>query len=495
MAQTKELPHNTEAEKAVLGAMLHKEKFVADGCAALDPEDFYEGNQNHRAIFSAMLRLYQAGHKVDSETVVNELINTKELEIAGGVEYLVELADGVVTYDNFNQHCDLVREQSVLRNFLVTIDKVSKDYYSKEITNVNDFLAESEKKISAITEKRKIGDFKAANVIAGKLAEELKTLKSATSDDTVTGTPTGFPRLNSLTHGFQKGELIILAARPGVGKTALALNLAYNAAAKADVPVAYFSLEMPANMLFKRLVAADASVKFDSLITGFGLGKEERLKVQQSCERLATKQIFVDDTSGIRLLDLVAKCRKLKAQKPDLGLIVVDYIGLVTTSAKTKAESRQLEVQQISQTLKKLAMDLDVPVIGVAQLNRNVEQRQGGEPQLSDLRESGSIEQDADIVMMLHEAKLSQEKDGEKEDMFKKQDREIAEAKLKVAGANNKDVKLVTVLIRKNRSGRLGDAPLLFMKDFCRFDSPSRSAEEQIDAIESERVQYMNANE
>ena len=289
--------------------------------------------------------------------------------------------------------------------FLTTIDKITKDFYSKDIDEISDFLAVSEKKITEVTEKRRIGDFQKADFVAGKLSEELANLKTATSDDTVTGTPTGFPRLNVLTHGFQPGELIILAARPGVGKTALSLNLAMNAACR-DVPVAYFSLEMPATMLFKRLVSNDAGVKFDSLITGYGLTSNARLNLSQSCERLAQRKIYIDDTSGIKLLDLVAKCRKLKAQEPDLGLIVVDYIGLVTTTSKTKSESRQLEVQMISQTLKKLALDLKVPVLGVAQLNRNVEMRQGGEPQLSDLRESGSIEQDADIVLMLHETKL-----------------------------------------------------------------------------------------
>lgn len=497
MAQSKELPHNTEAEKAVLGAMLCHASLVADGTAKLEVEDFYEKNAKHRAIFAAMLRLYTKGDPIDPQTVVNDLINNKELEVAGGVEYLMELADSVVTFDNFNQYIDIVKEQSVLRQFLTTINDITNKYYTKEVSNVGDFISESEKAITKVTEKRKVGDFQQANVVAGALAQELAALKSATTDDTVTGTPTGFPKLNVLTHGFQKGELIVLAARPGVGKTALSLNLAYNAAAKANVPVAYFSLEMPANMLFKRLVAADADVKFDSLITGFGLNQNTRLKIQQSCERLATKKIYVDDTSGIKLLDLVAKCKKLKNKEPDLGLIVVDYIGLVTTSTKTKSESRQLEVQLISQTLKKLAMDLDVPVIGVAQLNRNIEQRQGGEPQLSDLRESGSIEQDADIVMMLHETKLGQSnsKSGGKDDMFKKQDQAIAEAKNKVAGANDQDTKLVTIMVRKNRSGKTGNVPLLFRRDFCKFDPLSQDAENQIEAIENERVQYMQNNE
>ena len=491
MAKEKQLPHNTEAEKAVLGAMIRSSSKVSEAVAKLDVDDFYPENENHRVIFSAIYRLYNRGDAIDPQTITNELINSKDLEVSGAPEYLMELADAIVTFENFDSYVKIVQDQAILRRFLVTLDDISKTYYTKDINEISDFLSQSEKKITEVTEKRRIGDFQKADFVAGKLSEELANLKTATSDDTVTGTPTGFTKLNILTHGFQPGELIILAARPGVGKTALSLNLAYNAAAR-DVPVAYFSLEMPSTMLFKRLVSADAGVKFDSLITGFGLTPNARLNLQQSCERLAQRKIYIDDTSGIKLLDLVAKCRKLKAQEPDLGLIVVDYIGLVTTTSKTKSESRQLEVQMISQTLKKLALDLKVPVLGVAQLNRNVEMRQGGEPQLSDLRESGSIEQDADIVLMLHETKLEDaaEQNGKKPNVFEKQDQAVREAQAKVVKAND-DTKLVTILVRKNRSGKQGRVPLLFRKDYCRFDSLSEEADRQISALEAERVNYM----
>lgn len=488
----KKLPHNTEAEKAVLGAMIRSNAMVSEGVAKLNVEDFFEENENHRAIFGAMYRLYNRGVPVDPQTITNELINSKELDVSGGPEYLMELADAVVTFENFGDYVRIVQDHSVLRNFLKTIDDITKTYFTKDIQEISDFIAQSEKKITEVTEKRRVGDFQRADQVAKKLSEELANLKTATSDDTVTGTPTGFPKLNVLTHGFQPGELIILAARPGVGKTALSLNLAYNATTKANCPVAYFSLEMPANMLFKRLVSADADVEFDNLITGFGLNPNKRLKLQQSCERMAQKKIYVDDTSGIKLLDLVAKCRKLKAQEPDLGLIVVDYIGLVTTGGKTKSESRQLEVQMISQTLKKLALDLKVPVLGVAQLNRNVEQRIGGEPQLSDLRESGSIEQDADIVLMLHEKKLSDISDSKNQ--LDKHNEEVARAQQQVAGAGQ-DVKLVDLFVRKNRSGRMGKVPLLFKKNFCRFDSLSEEAERRYQELDEESVNYLKTGE
>ena len=484
----KQLPHNTEAEKAVLGAMIRCNAMVSEAVAKLNVDDFFEGNENHRAIFGAMYRLYNRGVPVDPQTITNELINSKELEISGAPEYLIELADAVVTFENFSDYVRIVQDHAVLRNFLKTINDIEKTYYTKDINEITEFIAQSEKKITEVTEKRRVGDFQRADQVAQKLAEELMNLKTSTSDDTVTGTPTGFPRLNVLTHGFHPGEFIVLAARPGIGKTALSLNLAYNATTKANCPVAYFSLEMPANMLFKRLVSADADVEFDNLITGYNLNQSKRLKLQQSCERMAQKRIYVDDTSGIKLLDLVAKCRKLKAQEPDLGLIVVDYIGLVTTSQKTKSESRQLEVQMISQTLKKLALDLKVPVLGVAQLNRNVENR-GGEPQLSDLRESGSIEQDADIVMMLHEKKLTSGKDSKNQ--LDKHNEEVLKAQENATGASTDDIKLVDLFIRKNRSGRMGRVPLLFKKNFCRFDTLSEEAERRYNELESESVNYL----
>ena len=482
-----DLPHNTEAEKAVLGAMIRSNTIFMDFIYKLSVDDFYEENENHRAIFQAMERLNKAGIPVDSQTIVNELINANQLEASGGPEYLVELADSVITFENISTYVDIVLEQALLRRFLVTMEKINNEYYTKEISSVNDFLSDAEKQLNSVTERRKTSDFQSSKNITDELSKEFETLKSTNDDSAVTGTPTGFPRLNMLTHGFQKGEMIILAARPGVGKTALSLNLAFNAA-KLNVPVAYFSLEMPAKMLFKRLVSADSNVQFDSLLTGYGISQNVRLKLQQSCQALAQTKIFIDDTSGIQLGDLVAKCRKLKKEQPDLGLIVVDYIGLVSTNLKTKNESRQLEVQMISQTLKKLALELEVPIIGVAQLNRNVENR-GGEPQLSDLRESGSIEQDADIVMMLHEKKLtSNSKD---KNQIDKHNEEVLKAQENATGASSDDIKLVDLFIRKNRSGRMGRVPLLFKKNFCRFDTLSEEAERRYNELESESINYL----
>lgn len=490
--KVKDLPHNTEAEKAVLGAMLRNKLVLSDVLGALEVNDFFEENENHRAIFNAMLRLNQRNLPVDAQTVTDELINAKELEVSGGPEYLLELADSVITFSNIKSYIDIVKDHSILRSFIVTMNDIEDKYHNNDIANISDFLRESERKLTAITDKRRIAEFKKAKEVTDALAVEFENLKATTSNDTVTGVPTGFPKMNMLTHGFHKDEFIVIAARPGVGKTALSLNLALTAA-QYGFPVAYFSLEMPASMLFKRLVSSDSNVPFDDLITGYGLNQNVRLKLQQSCARLATTKIYVDDTSGIKLLDLVAKAKKL-ANKEALGMIIVDYIGLVHAQSGNKNENRQLEIQTISQTLKNLAMELHIPVIGVAQLNRNVESRPGGEPMLSDLRESGSLEQDADIVMMIHEHKLTDESSG-KPSIFEKQDKAVNEAQQQIIKKEGgQDTKLVTVAIVKNRSGRTGNVELLFRKNYCKFDSPSKEADEQIAALEKERINYFKEN-
>lgn len=484
------LPHNNDAEKAVLGAMLRSSTVLNEALARLDLIDFYEGNKNHRAIYKAMLDLFKAGKPVDPQTVVNQLINNKELDVAGGANYLLDLADSIITFSNISIYIQDVRDQAILRRFLTTINEIQNDYLDDIVDK--DFLNNAERKINKVSELRNIGDFRSAATIAQSVEKELENLKVSSSDDQVTGVPTGYPRLNQLTHGWQKGNYIVLAARTGVGKTAFSLNLALNASVR-GVPVAYFSLEMSAEDLFKRLVSGDSNVKYNTLLTGFELNRDARLKLQQSCQRLSSLKFYVDDSSGINLVELISKIRKLKAQEPDLGLVFVDYIGLITTSNKRKNESRQLEIQEISTSLKKVALELKIAIVAVAQLNRNVEQR-GGEPMLSDLRESGSLEQDADIVILMSEAKAEDKKTFSK----KNQDNENSSATInsafntvaeKEGGANTK---IVCVNIAKNRAGQQGKALLLFRRDYVKFDTPTREGEESLMKIEEARSEYLN---
>ena len=474
------LPHNDEAEKAVLGCMLRSRAKLSDAIGALKEEDFYEENENHRVIFSSMKRLFLRNVPVDVQTVADELINSNQIDVSGGNDYLVELADSIIVFTNFDKYVRIVLDQALLRNFLVEMDKIKNQYYSSDIGDITTFLGNSEKRLSEIAEKRKVGDFVDAKTIAASLSEEIKNLQESKTDDTVTGTPTGYSQLNQYTHGFQGGQFVVLAARPGVGKTALSLNLAYNAASK-GFPVAYFSLEMPADQLFKRLLSIETGVNYESLITGFNLNKQTKLKLQQGCERLGNMKIYVDDTGGLQILELAAKVRSLYNKEPNLGLVVVDYIGLVHTNIKSK-DNRQLEVQLVSQTLKQLALELKIPIIGVAQLNRRVEDRNNGngEPQLSDLRESGSIEQDADIVMLLHQPKVVNENKSDDPNEKKEQQ------------AKKDEAAIVNVIIAKNRSGKQGKVPLLFCKNICRFSNPSLQTQEAVNSINENRINYFS---
>lgn len=474
------LPHNDEAEKAVLGCMLRSRAKLSDAIGALKEEDFYEENENHRVIFSSMKRLFLRNVPVDVQTVADELINSNQIDVSGGTDYLVELADSIIVFTNFDKYVRIVLDQALLRNFLVEMDKIKNQYYSSDIGDITTFLGNSEKRLSEIAEKRKVGDFVDAKTIAASLSEEIKNLQESKTDDTVTGTPTGYSQLNQYTHGFQGGQFVVLAARPGVGKTALSLNLAYNAASK-GFPVAYFSLEMPADQLFKRLLSIETGVNYESLITGFNLNKQTKLKLQQGCERLGNMKIYVDDTGGLQILELAAKVRSLYNKEPNLGLVVVDYIGLVHTNIKSK-DNRQLEVQLVSQTLKQLALELKIPIIGVAQLNRRVEDRNNGngEPQLSDLRESGSIEQDADIVMLLHQPKVVNENKSDDPNEKKEQQ------------AKKDEAAIVNVIIAKNRSGKQGKVPLLFCKNICRFSNPSLQTQEAVNSINENRINYFS---
>ena len=485
--QTEKLPHNTEAEKAVLGGMLRSTVILNDAISHLDVDDFFELNQNHRAIFKAMQSLFKAQKVIDAQTIVNELINNKELDVAGGPEYLLELADSVITFSNMKSYIEIVRDQAILRKFLQTIDEIQVSYLKNEVDN--EFMNIAETKIAKITERRNIGDFRSARTITDVLSKEFETLKVTYDDSSVKGVPTGYPELNRITHGFQKGNYVVLAARTGVGKTAFSLNLALNAA-KRGYPVAYFSLEMSAEDLFKRLVSGESNVEYNTVLTGLRLTPNNRLKLQQTCQQLSTLDFYVEDTSGINIIDLMAKVRKLKAQVPDLSLIFVDYIGLVTTSSKRKNDSRSLEVQEISTSLKKLALELQIAIVAVAQLNRKVEER-GGEPMLSDLRESGSLEQDADIVILMYEAKAEKVKKFGKsaEDNAADQINSALETLAIKEGGNN--AKFVTIKIAKNRAGQQGKVNLLFRKDYVKFDIPSQEGIAEFSQIEEAHNDYL----
>jgi len=480
------LPYNAEAERAVLGSALIDNDALCTVLSGLDEVDFYEGR--HQLIYRAIYALQFKNINVDSLTVTEELMNMKELENIGGVDYLKECSDAMVALSSLDFYIRIVKNQSVLRNLLLTIRGIDNDYKTQEINDIDNFVSRAESLISDVTDKRRVSTFRTSKEVASEV-RMLMQHQMTVDEENVTGLTTGFPNINRYTNGFQKGELTILAARPSVGKTALALNFAYRAASRKHVPVAIFSLEMNSELLIKRLIAANSNVSLSKIATGV-LNATEKAYIDSAIREVSEAPLFIDDTPGMKLMDIIAKSKQLQAKHPDLGLIVIDYLGLITTGATSKgADSRQEEVRKISLALKQLARDLKVPLIVLSQLSRDVEKRDTKKPMLSDLRDSGSIEQDADVVMLLY-----------REDYYKGSRKEgnpgnkqvknmsgaekfemIKEQKLKQnADAVPGDASYVDVNIAKNRNGQTGNAGLFFYKAFGRFDCPPPEWEEEM---------------
>lgn len=481
-----DLPHNTDAEKAVLGSAFLSKEALYSVLSSLDESDFYEGK--HQILYRVLASLQKKNIAVDVLTVTEELINIKELENVGGVEYLQECSDSMVALSSLEFYINIVRDQSVLRTLLNTIRDIDNEYRTEEIDDVDSFIATSEEKIKMATEKRRVSTFKSASEVAKSVEMAINT-QTKYDDENVTGLTTGYDNLNRLTQGFQKSELTIIAARPSVGKTALALNFAYKAATRKQVPVAIFSLEMSSELLVRRLVAAASNVSLTSINTGVLTG-QERAKVASAIKEVSAAPIYIDDSPQIKLMDIIAKSRQLQSKHPDLGLIVIDYLGLIQTGSSSKGnESRQEEVRKISLALKAMARDLKVPVVVLSQLSRDVEKRDTKKPMLSDLRDSGSIEQDADVVMLLYredyykntrkETPAGNKKGGK---LTAGEQFELAKAaqEKKLGEAMPGDASYIEINVAKNRNGQTGVCSLFFYKAFGRFESPSPEWEQQM---------------
>ena len=486
-----DLPFNEDAEKAVLGSALLSNEALYSILASLQEDDFYV--IKNRIIFRAVSNLFNKKTAVDTLTVTEELMNMKELDSVGGVDYLRQCCDAMVSLASLDFYINIVNDQAVLRKLILAARKINDNYSEKEIDDVNEFILQSETSIKEATARRRISSFKQTENLAKELAVRMNT-PIAVGEDNCTGLTTGYPSLNRITGGLHAGDMIIVAARPSVGKTALAMNIAYKAASHTNKPVAIFSLEMSCEQLMDRLLGIASSVRLSDIKTRRFMSDRDRAKINATINELSQLPIFIDDTSSIKLMDILANSRKLQAEHPDLGLIIVDYLGLVTTESAKGGDSRQEEVRKISLALKSLAKELKVPVIAVSQLSRNVEQRgENKRPMLSDLRDSGSIEQDADVVMLLY-----------REDYYKNQksEKQLGEKKLKDMNNSERfeamkktnemakgqsfagDASLVEVDVAKNRNGQTGKTPLFFYKDFGRFDQPSREWIEQMKAID-----------
>ncbi|KOY79995.1 replicative DNA helicase [Lysinibacillus sp. FSL H8-0500] len=428
-------PHNREAEQSVIGAIFLEPQALITASEILLADDFYINA--HKMIFETMLRLSDQGKAIDVVTVTEELSAKKEIEDVGGLSYLLELANAVPTAANVAHYAKIVEEKALLRRLIRVATKIVEDGYTRE-DEVEALLGEAEKKMMEVANRKNAGDFKHVKDVLVETFDNIEQLQSQKGE--VTGIPTGFRDLDNITAGFQRNDLIIVAARPSVGKTAFALNVAQSVAVQARENVAIFSLEMGAEQLVMRMLCAEGNIDAQVLRTG-ALTTEDWGKLTMAMGSLSNSGIFIDDTPGVRINEIRAKCRRL-AQENGLGMILIDYLQLIQGSGKP-GENRQQEVSEISRSLKGLARELKVPVIALSQLSRGVEQRQDKRPMMSDLRESGSIEQDADIVAFLY-----------RDDYYDKE-------------SENKN--MIEIIIAKQRNGPTGTVTLAFKKEFNKF--------------------------
>lgn len=396
MAEYKILPNNLEAEQAVLGCVLIDQDAQTEILSMLKKDDFY--SEAHRNIFQAMQNIFSKSIPVDFVTLTSELEVEKKLETIGGIDYITFLTNVVPSAANFKHYCDIVTANAVRRNLIKGGQDIIEDAFNNE--NEKGAMQNAEKIIFDLSQKQTYSDLELVGKPGGTLSNVLKQISEiAENQGKMRGIPTGFRDFDYITNGLQKSDLILLAARPGVGKTSFAMNIAIHAATEENKKVAIFDLEMSSEQLMQRALASVAKVNLTHILKGT-MDQEEWKRVWTAEKKLAQSGIYVDDSSTTSPLDVISKCRKLKMTE-GLDLIVIDYLQLMTTGRKTR-ENRTQEVSELTRMLKVAAKELNVPIILLSQLSRLVEQREDHKPVLSDLRESGSIEQDADIVLFLY---------------------------------------------------------------------------------------------
>lgn len=444
---SQQIPHDSEAEKAVLGAVFLDPEAIIDASDVLQPDDFYE--HANRIVFQAMLNISDREEVIDPVTLQDELKKNNQVDDIGGIAYVTELSMATPTAAHVTYYTKIVKRKAILRNLISTSQRIIQNAIEGS-DDVTDILDDAESQIMGVSQDNASGGFKSIHDVLNTAMEEINSIPD--DGNMVTGLPSGFSELDKMTTGFHDDELIILAARPGVGKTAFALNVAQFVGLKTDKTVAMFSLEMGAEQLVQRMLASEGLIDSQHLRTG-QLTDEEWRKLVVAAGSLDNTSIYIDDTPGIKMSEIRAKARRLAKEKGNLGLIVIDYLQLIEGP---RSESRQQEVSAISRQLKKLAKELHIPVIALSQLSRSVEQRQDKRPVLSDIRESGSIEQDADIVAFLY-----------RDDYYRDERDEDDEGEVEAEEDNGE----VEVIIEKNRSGTRGTVKLMFSKPYNRFSN------------------------
>jgi len=431
-------PQSIEAEESLLSGILIDNNTLLDIIDIISPEDFYRSA--HQKIFSGIVELFSKNEPVDLVTLTNALKERGNLEEIGGATYLATLVDTVPLAVNAKHYAKIVHDKASLRRLIERANEIAKECF-EDRGNVDEIIDFAESSIFEISKnKHKQAFYPISEIIDGNI----ETLEERQGNKAlVTGVPTGFTRLDNLISGLQKSELIILAARPSMGKTALALNIARNAAVDANVPVAIFSLEMSKEQLSMRLLCSEARIDSSRLRGGF-FSMEDWRKLTDAAGVLSDTSIFIDDTPDISGMEIRAKARRLKMEK-DIGIVIIDYLQLM--KGRMSAERRDLEISEISRSLKALAKELGVPVMALSQLNRMLEQRNDKQPRLSDLRESGALEQDADVVAFIYRDEIYN------------------------SDENNPKKGTADILIRKNRNGPTGEATLTFLDSYTRFEN------------------------
>lgn len=386
------LPQNIDAEMSVLGAMMDDKTVIAEAGEELSPEDFYK--EAHKIIFSAIMELFMKDIPVDEITLIENLRSAGKLEAVGGISYIASLTSMLATTMNVDSYIKIVKDKAILRRLIRSANEIIEESYTKQ-NEVDEVMDRAEKKIFDISENKVKSDFERVSSVLSRSIEQLEQVFNNKSD--VTGIETPFIDLNSKTSGFQKGDMVLIAARPSMGKTTFALNLAQHAALRCGKSVVIFSLEMSKEQLVQKLLCAEANISMVSFRNG-DLKDSDWDNIVRSAGPLGASKIFIDDTPGVTVMEMRSKCRRIKLEH-GIDMILIDYLQLMSGSG---SESRQQEVSEISRSIKALAKEMECPVIALSQLSRAPEQRADHRPMLSDLRESGSIEQDADVVMFLY---------------------------------------------------------------------------------------------
>lgn len=444
----RKMPQNLEAEMSVLSACLLLKSAADKVCEEMIPDMFF--SDANRKIFEAIYNLHESKQPIDTTTLTNELEKNNALALIGGYEYLSEVVDAIVSAANLEYYIGIVQEKYLRRKLIEASTNITTSAY-EENSDTNEVVDNAERQILTVINERKSGEFKSISEVLRTAQARLEFL--AQNGGAITGLPTGFSDLDKLTSGLHENELIIIAARPAMGKTAFALNLVVNAALSTQKAVAIFNLEMGAEQLVERMLGSVGGIDMNKLKTG-QLEDKDWQKVNEAMSELGETNIYIEDMSGITVGDIRAKCRRLHNSEKGLALVVIDYLQLIQGGARY-AGNRQQEVSEISRSLKTMALELKIPVIALAQLSRNVELREDKRPIMSDLRESGSIEQDADIVAFLY-----------RDDYYNPDPKKPAS-----------NTSVTELIVGKHRSGNTGTIELLFEKNFSNFRNYIKSGE------------------